>query len=433
MKIGLDLYSSSSSSAGGVTTVKNTDGTLTISPTSGAVVASLNLGNANTWTTLQTFNGYVALPLGDSAAPYTPSFTFANFADGTVGSVLYASDTGGIFNGLDELDILASYKNTITTIQPTILIGADQTLDDFLAITGTSTTVNGSAQWVSQGNLEINYGGSGTGTYTIGQGASRTPIITANSGATPVLTINATGGIILEGFIAAVNNAASGADMAIYGNAATVTSGTNIETLSLYTEGGERVGIEMTGNSTSANMSIRSIVSVNDKMTFNVGSSTNNTLMLGDAAGHPNKVTTQNNTLDDGSGNVATTGKITKYNNVSTAGQGVAAIYASASNTELTTTGATSIAAYTPGATGNCLLYAYYRVVTGTTTVTLTATWTDETGAQTYTWVNAVSEPTGSYTVVPLFVHSTAAAITITATAGTANQVYVSANIVQLA
>jgi hypothetical protein len=37
-----------------VTSVSNSDGTLTISPTTGAVVGSLNLGNANTWTAPQT-------------------------------------------------------------------------------------------------------------------------------------------------------------------------------------------------------------------------------------------------------------------------------------------------------------------------------------------------------------------------------------------
>jgi hypothetical protein len=40
----------------GVTSVSNSNGTLTISPTTGAVVASLNLGNANTWTATQTFD-----------------------------------------------------------------------------------------------------------------------------------------------------------------------------------------------------------------------------------------------------------------------------------------------------------------------------------------------------------------------------------------
>ena len=41
---------------GGVSSVSNSDGTLTISPTTGAVVASLNLAHANTWTGAQTFS-----------------------------------------------------------------------------------------------------------------------------------------------------------------------------------------------------------------------------------------------------------------------------------------------------------------------------------------------------------------------------------------
>ncbi len=42
--------------AGGVTSVANLDGTLTISPTTGSVIASINLNHANTWLGAQTFN-----------------------------------------------------------------------------------------------------------------------------------------------------------------------------------------------------------------------------------------------------------------------------------------------------------------------------------------------------------------------------------------
>lgn len=44
------------SASGAVSSVSNSDTTLTISPTTGAVVASLNLAKANTWTALTTFN-----------------------------------------------------------------------------------------------------------------------------------------------------------------------------------------------------------------------------------------------------------------------------------------------------------------------------------------------------------------------------------------
>ena len=40
-----------------VQSVSNTDGSLTISPTTGNVIASLNVGHSNTWSSLQSFNG----------------------------------------------------------------------------------------------------------------------------------------------------------------------------------------------------------------------------------------------------------------------------------------------------------------------------------------------------------------------------------------
>jgi len=60
---------------GGVTSVSNSDGTLTISPTTGAVVASLALGHANTWTAAQTFPNIV----------FTGSASYAPTAAGVLG------------------------------------------------------------------------------------------------------------------------------------------------------------------------------------------------------------------------------------------------------------------------------------------------------------------------------------------------------------
>lgn len=45
----------------GVASVSNTDGSLTISPTTGSVIASLNRGNANIWTAIQTFNSNILM------------------------------------------------------------------------------------------------------------------------------------------------------------------------------------------------------------------------------------------------------------------------------------------------------------------------------------------------------------------------------------
>jgi hypothetical protein len=63
--------------AGGVTGVSNSDGTLTISPTTGAVVGSLALGHANTWTGTQNFSAINASSVG-ATTPGTGAFTTVN-------------------------------------------------------------------------------------------------------------------------------------------------------------------------------------------------------------------------------------------------------------------------------------------------------------------------------------------------------------------
>jgi len=103
---------------------------------------------------------------------------------------------------------------------------------------------------------------------------------------------------------------------------------------------------------------------------------------------------------------------------------------ATAPDVELTTTSPTNIVTYTPSAKGNFWVSVYFRVITAPTVVTVTVTYTDGSGSQTYTPISAVSEAVGSYIVAPFLLNSVAAdAITITVTAGTANQVYASGSV----
>lgn len=55
------IATTSPSGGGAVSSVSNADGTLTISPTTGAVVASLNLANSNTWSVTQTFTPQISI------------------------------------------------------------------------------------------------------------------------------------------------------------------------------------------------------------------------------------------------------------------------------------------------------------------------------------------------------------------------------------
>ena len=60
--------------SGAVASVSNVDGSLTISPNIGPVVASLNVGNANTWTATQTFSQIIDTGLvGTSTSPVCPN------------------------------------------------------------------------------------------------------------------------------------------------------------------------------------------------------------------------------------------------------------------------------------------------------------------------------------------------------------------------
>ena len=64
----------SAGSGGAVASVSNVNGSLTISPNIGAVVASLNVGNANTWTATQTFSQIIDTALvGTATSPVCPN------------------------------------------------------------------------------------------------------------------------------------------------------------------------------------------------------------------------------------------------------------------------------------------------------------------------------------------------------------------------
>jgi hypothetical protein len=118
-------------------------------------------------------------------------------------------------------------------------------------------------------------------------------------------------------------------------------------------------------------------------------------------------------------------------NSITVTGSPVALVRGNASETQLTGTSATDILDYTTAAAGNFMVGVYYRVVTGTTNVGIDLTFTDQTGAQTQVLVPAAtSTAVGSYSVTPVYINAANAThIKVTATAGTANRVYVSATI----
>jgi hypothetical protein len=85
-----------------VTSISNSDGTLTISPTSGDAIASLALGHANTWTAAQTFTNSLLKLLGSSTGVTTFTSANAGASNFTItvpaitGTLITTADTGTI-------------------------------------------------------------------------------------------------------------------------------------------------------------------------------------------------------------------------------------------------------------------------------------------------------------------------------------------------
>jgi len=95
----------------------------------------------------------------------------------------------------------------------------------------------------------------------------------------------------------------------------------------------------------------------------------------------------------------------------------------------LRTTNETTVLTFTPYSGGVFIIHNYFRVITDTTDVTLEITYTDETGAQTITLLDVNATAVGSYYQIPITINTTATAISVKVTAGTANRVYFSSSI----
>jgi len=144
-----------SGGGGAVNSVSNSDGSLTISPTTGSVVASLNLGNAQTWTAKQTFGTNISIggvtPSGAtgtgnvvfSASPAltgTPTFA-SGFAAATAGTGSAGTSTAW----LSALYIgNGTYYSEITPASPaaneSIAMPTTATSTDTFAVLGTQQT-----------------------------------------------------------------------------------------------------------------------------------------------------------------------------------------------------------------------------------------------------------------------------------------------------
>lgn len=141
----------SCSGAASVSSVTANNATLTISPTTGAVLAEINLGNANTWTAVQSFTasgiklkgsstGYTTFASANaSSTNYTITFpAITATASVTIASGAKALSTGAISSGACTSAQTDTATGALTTDAVSATFAADPT-----STTGYSATTNG--------------------------------------------------------------------------------------------------------------------------------------------------------------------------------------------------------------------------------------------------------------------------------------------------
>jgi hypothetical protein len=132
--------------AAAVASISNSDGTLTLTPTTGNVVGSLALGHANTWTGIQTF--------------FTPKLS-----GGGTGVITLTNTNSGSNNFSITIPAIS---DTLVTLTSTQSLG-NKTLNGHLLLTGTSPSI------VSCGTGSPSVSGTDSyGTITAGAGTLTT-------------------------------------------------------------------------------------------------------------------------------------------------------------------------------------------------------------------------------------------------------------------
>jgi hypothetical protein len=170
------------SGGGAVNSVTNSDGTLTISPPTGSVVASLALGHPNTWTGNQTSAKWIASTGFDISGATTAGHYLRNngidYVDGTIqaGDVptLNQSTTGNAANVTGTVAIVNGGTNATTAAAGTM----------------PNATSGTAASWTSTPTL----GASGTlGSLTLGNASSGTVTVEPVPGALGTATASVPG------------------------------------------------------------------------------------------------------------------------------------------------------------------------------------------------------------------------------------------------
>lgn len=195
-----------STSGGAVSSVSNSDGTLTITPTTGAVVASLNLGHANTWTAAQAFSVGATMP---STAALVFNANSGLSYGGTAATLKVGNGTPGDSSGTLDASTLNGGNVNGTSVTATSFLTDS-------ALTPGNCVQAGSAGLLTTTGSACG-GGGGSGTVS-GQANGVIPLATAATSLTAQSHLddgNTTAGTITSSEPIAVNATSLPSQMAL--------------------------------------------------------------------------------------------------------------------------------------------------------------------------------------------------------------------------
>lgn len=414
-------------SGSAISSISNVDGTLTISPTTGAVVASLNLANANTWSGAQTF----------STAPLTiTTGGSASTAPFLTNGALFTGGTGTTTFPYHLLQPSTATPNTTWSVNGTFIgintaAGFTGSFIDCHINGGTSVFGVGSSGNMNAGSL------STSGNITSG-GTLRTTV----SGSLSISPLSTTGALFTGGsgtttFPMFRQEQTGATAVTTWSTAGTwwgvnASSGFTGNFIDFHTNGGASLYSVDSNGLVIAASSFLSGGSVQAAAAFSF-SVQGRSRMKSSADGTMNF---RNNADNADSGiavaGIAQSAKTTLYNNVTTTGWGSPAIYASGRSTAQTAAVA-SVSTYTVGAADGTFLVSANALVTASVTnnFTVTCAYTDEgNNARTLTLtfsqvggtlLTAITNITGvgPYEGIPLHIRCKASTAITIATTGT--------------
>lgn len=175
-----------SGGSGAVSSVSNSDGSLTVSPTTGAVVASVNVAHSITWAAPQTFPANDLILSGVTGSTQCLQVNSSGVVTGT--GAACGSGGGGAVNSVTNTDGSLSISPTTGAVVASLNVnhsitwGATQTFpaNDLIlsGVTGSTQCLQANSSGVVTGTGSACGAGGGGGTITIGT----TPIASGTSG-----------------------------------------------------------------------------------------------------------------------------------------------------------------------------------------------------------------------------------------------------------